>query len=214
MKTAVKLAFVLLGASLLQAQDSSSDAVVLKNYFPPGTFVRAGTSRMEWYSREFSALQEAPLWQDIPPGTIIYRFTWLRTFHNPVVIVFTALTDGDTKLRLKVASGAGGYDPGQLITDEEHKLGHDDAKQFLDLIEQKAQFWSQPTEPAPVITYNKDGTQTETIGVDGAQWIMEGVKDGKYHVVDRWSPAHGAYHDAAMFLIRKSGYKVKKDEIY
>ena len=29
------------------------------------------------------------------------------------------------------------------------------------------------------------------VGVDGAQWIFEGVKDSTYHVVDRWSPDNG-----------------------
>jgi hypothetical protein len=29
------------------------------------------------------------------------------------------------------------------------------------------------------------------MGLDGAQWTLEGVKNGDYHIVDRWSPNDG-----------------------
>jgi hypothetical protein len=45
-------------------------------------------------------------------------------------------------------------------------------------------FGDLPTR-APSVN-GPDGTTA--IGVDGAQSIVEGVKQGKYHVVDRWSP--------------------------
>ena len=30
--------------------------------------------------------------------------------------------------------------------------------------------------------------ETNVVQLDGAQWILEGVKQGRYHIVDRWSP--------------------------
>jgi hypothetical protein len=60
-----------------------------------------------------------------------------------------------------------------------------------------AHFWTLPSrqqdEPNP------DGSVT--VGLDGAQWVMEGVKDGKYHVVDRWSPSCGEYKGMCMCLV-------------
>lgn len=44
---------------------------------------------------------------------------------------------------------------------------------------QEAGFWNLPT------------TEQDTPGVvhvDGAQWIFEGVENGRYHMVDRWHP--------------------------
>jgi len=32
------------------------------------------------------------------------------------------------------------------------------------------------------------GRHFTVLGVDGARWVLEGVKNGEYHVVDRWSP--------------------------
>lgn len=39
------------------------------------------------------------------------------------------------------------------------------------------EFWNKPTH-------------VNCQGVDGAQWILEGYKDGKYHFLNRWSPEH------------------------
>jgi len=40
------------------------------------------------------------------------------------------------------------------------------------------------------------GRQThykESLGLDGVQWIIEGVKNGNYHIVDHWAPRAGKY---------------------
>lgn len=49
---------------------------------------------------------------------------------------------------------------------------------FLEIIEQN-NFWKLPS--------NDDSR----IGCDGAEWLLEGVKDGTYHVVSRCSPENG-----------------------
>jgi hypothetical protein len=42
----------------------------------------------------------------------------------------------------------------------------------------------------------------ENLGFDGVSWVMEGVKDGRYHIVVRWSPEAGKYREAALFLVK------------
>ena len=42
--------------------------------------------------------------------------------------------------------------------------------------------------------------------------VIEGVKKGKYHMVDRWCPEEGAFREAALLLIKLSRLKI--DEIY
>jgi hypothetical protein len=37
-------------------------------------------------------------------------------------------------------------------------------------------------------------------GVDGAQWIIEGVRSKTYHVVDRWSPKDGSVRALRLFM--------------
>jgi hypothetical protein len=58
---------------------------------------------------------------------------------------------------------------------------------FLHLLD-KANFWHLPV-------------RDERKGLDGSIVIIEGVKDGKYQVVKRWSPEEGAYWEAAHFLV-------------
>ena len=51
-------------------------------------------------------------------------------------------------------------------------------------------------------------TEDSRLGNDGAQWILEGMKDGRYHVVDRWSPDGGDYRAACLHLLKLSGLGV------
>lgn len=44
----------------------------------------------------------------------------------------------------------------------------------------------------------------------GAQ--LEGVHNGTYRIVDRWSPKKGIYRDAALFLLKLANVKVR--EVY
>jgi hypothetical protein len=51
-------------------------------------------------------------------------------------------------------------------------------------------------------------------GFDGAQWILEGVKDQKYHVVDRWTPRDGAFREACLYLLKLSQIGISPKEVY
>ena len=49
-------------------------------------------------------------------------------------------------------------------------------------------------------------------GLDGAQWIIEGLLNGNYHIVDRWSPEEGSIRAIGLHFLKLSDLKV--DEIY
>jgi hypothetical protein len=51
-------------------------------------------------------------------------------------------------------------------------------------------------------------------GKDGAQWVLEAAKDGRYHVVDRWSPKGGPIKELALHILELSEYKVSDDKVY
>ena len=89
-----------------------------------------------------------------------------------------------------MASGAGGYDPGKLIQDDVATLTKERTDWFLQVIEANS-FWKLPS---------RDETR---MGCDGAQWIVEGVKDGNYHIVDRWSPERGEVRAIGVALIKE-----------
>ncbi|HJZ66445.1 MAG TPA: hypothetical protein VKD70_19120 [Candidatus Acidoferrum sp.] len=55
----------------------------------------------------------------------------------------------------------------------------------------------------------------ERNGLDGARWIFEGIKGGKYHVVDRWSPEKGPVRKIGLAMMTKlAKLKLLYDEVY
>jgi hypothetical protein len=130
-----------------------------------------------------------------------YRFIWLRTFHHPVIVRVDIKADGGAELTTKVSNGAGGYEPGKLMESASRPLIQRQTEKFLATIK-RLKFWELPT-------------YSEGVGNDGSQWIIEGVKDGKYHVVDRWTPGKGAVHDLGLtFVFGLAQMRIPKDEVY
>jgi len=130
-----------------------------------------------WYSRQLTALEEPVIPAQTEKYKLIYRFTCLRTFHNPFSIrIEINEQDESAILFFKMSRGAGGYDPGDLIISEQKILEPDEIKSFIETIE-KYDYWEMP--------FDEDFG-----GCDGSEWIIELLKDGKYHAISRWSPTH------------------------
>jgi len=171
-------------------------------YFPlPGLAGTMFAGRGYIYSRHLEAMNEPPL------GTIdnedeAYRFLWLRTFHNPVVIHIWRTGDRHVMV-VKRLNGRGGYDPGSFDLYWKLPLSENDWDAFIMHLEH-SEFWLMPA-PEPGM-----------MAMDGAQWVMEGYRDGRYHVVDRQSPAPSAYADAGLYLLRLSGLlaETPANEVY
>ena len=158
-------------------------------FFPKSSLDPRGDDfKANWYSAQLRALKEPSLLHLADgPLSHSYRFLWLRTFNHPIAIRIDIKPDGTGTLTIKVASGAGGYAPGTLIENTSHALSGTQVKTFLALVD-RVNFWAAP---------NPVDDQT---GTDGSQWIIEGVRDGKYHVVDRWMPKSGVAYDLGVFL--------------
>ena len=140
-----------------------------------------------WYSKMLFAFKE-PVLKSYKSDKEIYRFTWLRTFNHPVSVRLEK--QGDiVKLFSKVLNGAGGYEPGKIIFDTIINL----TQKQVDIMNFKldnARFWNLQTESRE---YN---------GEDGSEWIIEVVKNNKYHMVVRWTPKKGtAFRIVGEYLI-------------
>jgi hypothetical protein len=98
------------------------------------------------------------------------------------------------------SDGKGGYNAGNLTLNESHDLTKAQVEEFFRLL-RRASFWSAPAE---------DGTG----GADGARWVLEGVENGRYHIVDRWSPTKSDFEDACVFLFEQSKIRLEPKEIY
>lgn len=189
---------------------SAVPTLAQSQYFPEGTFAAEDNGEalvLTWYSRQLKGLEEASLWalSRNDKHAVVYRFLWLRTFHHPVAIRVIVAPDGTGELTTRVGGGAGGYAPGPLIENQMRKLSTVEVKHFLHQIN-GAHFWELPTEEKKESTY---------VEIDGAQWILEGIQDGNYHIVDRWSPKKGEYRALCWFFVSKLAcLRIPKHEIY
>ncbi len=170
------------------------------DFFSESDFKASGIEsaifHINWYAKHLKALKEPVLSDSLPAK--IFRFTWLRTFHNPIVIGLENNNDSIT-LYWKMCDGAGGYEPGNLIKDKKKQLSLIEWSQFLQKIDSLG-FWNMKT------------TENEIQGFDGAQWILEGKELGRYHVVDRW--CGGNITPICLDLLKMTDIKIKEDDIY
>jgi len=155
-----------------------------------------------WYSGQLKGLEEPSFWEwSQTLKTESYRFLWLRTFHNPVSIRIEINADGTSRLTRKISSGAGGYAPGKLIDSYTIILTKEQTGWILGKIEGN-RFWKLPSIQ-------------ETLGLDGSQWIIEGIKNGSYHLVDRWSPKDGEVRAIGLAMMKElAKLKVPAKELY
>jgi hypothetical protein len=174
-------------------------------YFPTKMFLDTSdlpslrNFRVNWYSKQLIALNEPIIFSDKSPKEI-YRFTWLRSFHNPVAIRLERLGN-DYKIYWKLCNGAGGYAPGKLIIDKQKVIDENTWDVFMRLLDQ-INFW-------------KLNTTEEVMGTDGAEWIIEGKKSKQYQVVDRWTPNHDSgYFKCCDFLINLTDLKISERDKY
>lgn len=153
-------------------------------------------AKLERYSQFLSAMNESILFN--AESAKVFRFIWLRTFHNPVVIGLRNEKDRIT-LYWKVCDGMGGYDPGFIVVNQSKELTLTEWNEFSDKIN-AMNFW------------NVSSRGTGISGIDGSVWILEGKDSEKYQVVESWNGM--GLEETCMFLLNLTDLKIKEDEIY
>ena len=169
-------------------------------FFPVLALWRNYSARGFVYSSYLDAMHERPL-SACEDEDETYRFLWLRSFHHPVSI-HVSRTGDHYFMNVTQLSGLVGHEPGTLDVNWGRAISEDDWDRFLMYLE-RSTFWTMPT---------RDGV----LANDGAQWIMEGYREGRYHVVDRQSPGPDAYADACLYLLRQSSLlaETPANEVY
>ena len=194
---------------LVQAQEKiftdNNDTTFL--YFPTNFFIdtingfEEGTalSINKWVSKHLKALEEPVLYKNYEFET--YRFTWLRTFNNPISIRVEK-RNNNYLMFVKRTNGAGGYDPGNLVQNDTIKLTK---KQWYEIISKlkNINFWALPTMD-----------ENNGLVEDGATWIFEAKKGDKYHVVYKDMPEGTEFQELCILLLKMSNLKIPKDELY
>jgi len=156
----------------------------------------------DWYSGQWRAAEEPSLYlaSQAPSAAraITYRFTWLRSFHHPVIVRVDAVEGGRMRLTAKQLSGAGGYDPGGIEKQVVRTLTPDEQAKL------QAALTATQVLSLPAIDCHW--------GADGSQWIVEANAHGRYSFVNRWTPDDGPVRTFGLLLLSFTGWRF--DRLY
>jgi hypothetical protein len=152
-------------------------------YFPVGAFHPPPDSRWDlfvrqWYSSYLAAMKEPPLSCGAQEITEAYRFLRLPSFFADPVAVRIVRRGDDYSLEATVLDGRGAERPGRVSERVTKKLSREQWQVAMAELKDM-QFWRMPTR------------DPHLPGTDGTRWIVEGRRDGRYHVVDRWEGTDG-----------------------
>ena len=118
----------------------------------------------------------------------VYRLTWRRSFDPPVVVRLDMTNPRKATLhvkRIKVDYSKPVPVYLGLDIDRRSVMTINQLNNFFRFL-LNARFWDVPT------------VDPHLRGTDGASWIVEGLRDGKYHVIERQSPISD--HDSSEYV--------------
>jgi hypothetical protein len=145
----------------------------------------------------WNASGEPSLWGNSQreSGKTAYRFLWIPSFDHPLS-VWIVRSEGVASLRVIVLDGLGGYEQGRVAIDRTVKLNETQWKELESHLE-RSNFWEMPTR------------LPDDSGSDGDTCVVEGVSNGRYHLVDRWEPDPG-YESLCRYMLELTGLKAMK----
>jgi hypothetical protein len=150
-------------------------ALLQNSYFPIKTTAGAnGLTKFEseWYGKSLERMNEPRLCEVADSvKTDTYRLTILPTWGNSIAV--RVQKQGDFyHLSARRLDGQAGYHPGSLVESKDVELDAEDSRTLGTLIQN--------------LNFFQLATKDDVRGMDGDEWIIEGVAHGKYHAITRW----------------------------
>lgn len=147
---------------------------------------------LAWFAHFLEAMDEPSL---SCRGGDAVRFTWLRTFHHPVAVRVEWGGDDGARLTAVELGGAGGYEPGAVVRRLERVLSAEEEGELARVLQREDLFGMDPP--------------SEESGLDGAAWILEGRRGGRYRVMQEWSPDAGPVRRMGLALLSLTGWEIE-----
>lgn len=147
------------------------NAAFLVNY-PPGRGWRPNSQSRLVFSRDLYALKEKPLWPPSSSSERTYRVTAFSAFTFPRAVTLTVMPDHTGQIRFRATDAQ----RQNLSADRTQTISSQEVERLAEALT-RIQFWQLPTN-------------TPQLGLDGADFILEGVRQGSYHSVVRWFPGN------------------------
>jgi hypothetical protein len=160
-----------------------------QQYFPPDVFGQE-TYKEHWYASLLAAMREPSLFETARKGGITEYRLLMGLNGRALSFRLELLVDGTGELavaRVILHSGK----PDSVLVKDRVPVSAERVHEFQTLL-QKADFWKSDTEE------KRDKVR---YGMDGTQWVLEGVRNREYHVVDRLSPKDSDFARVCIFLI-------------
>jgi hypothetical protein len=147
-------------------------------------------------ARYLHLMEEKPLLDGMSPTHLqIYRLLVESRPHNtPVVVRLSIKVDGSGEAVVKVSQGARFADT--LTVNRTEVVSREKMDDFLKLLGTTS-FWSAP------VFEQFDAHKRVRMGTAG--WILEGTKEGSYHIVCRGTDTLATLTNTVMFLAKNIG---------
>lgn len=131
------------------------------------------------------------------PRAHSYRLDWTAAQHWHVLMLRLSLNpDGSAKLTCLEQSKEEPGKPAE-VRRSELSPSNADVQRFLQLVGE-AGFWSMPA-----LEQDNSTPSLKAYKTDASPWVFEGVRDGHYHVVLRFSPESSPFTDMVRFLAKE-----------
>ncbi len=137
------------------------------HYFPIGDIPEW------WFGKHLDAMQEISLYKMRDNKNIeAYRFLYLPTWGNPICVRVVKVENGYYIKSIKL-TGMGGYKEGKIGFLKTRRIDDKSLPKHFNTLLDK-------------VVWNDNFKPKRQKGCDGSEWIIEGLKNGKYIVFDIW----------------------------
>jgi len=171
------------------------------SYFPRGSLGNESwpsSGARQFYSRLLYDLGEAPLIGAATSGQEAYRLIWAPSHQLPLIVrVSRGAAAANVVVRYQV------LDPQSSEPKNGRPLRRPLTKEEWESVVRAiddSDFWAMASA---LSSYN-----------DASDWILEGVRAGRYHAVRIQSPSDGKFRVACVKLLRLAGVTLPEGEIY
>lgn len=162
----------------------------------------------EWFGNQLRAMNEQPLWgaSASPLDITVIRLLVLPSFNNGTMVRVTLGPDRPTVYEFKRLSGAGGYEPGELIETQTGQVSNEHLGQLAQKMKEISPFVGE-------IVIETTGSNC----FDGTTVVFEFARGAQYSAIERHEcsmPTNGPLRHFVHVLNNVSGQKLIYPETF
>jgi hypothetical protein len=182
---------ILVGLFLCASQWAMAQNII---YFPKE---KLSKESQNWYVGHLKELKEHSLWQKrLNKEAYTYRHLLLSMLADPLSVTVNIRQDKTGVLIIKEMVRPFGNQVFHQKKEVEVSLTDKQVIEFLAMFEEDS-FW-------------KENSIRKSVHFGGIQWVIEGIKGGRYNLVEQWAPGERDYPEAVEYLFKVADYQFKK----